>query len=46
MRVLEQVKKVSPNLFLEQEQVEEIIKNGDAIWEQCKNMKKLIVKNS
>ncbi len=35
-RVLEQVKKVSPNLILEQEQVEEIIKSGDAVWEQCK----------
>jgi hypothetical protein len=45
-RVLEQVKEVSPNLFLEQEQVEEIIKSGDAVWEQCKKMKKLIVKNS
>jgi hypothetical protein len=34
-RVLEQVKKVSPNLILIQEQVEEIIKSGDAVWKHC-----------
>ncbi len=34
-RVLEQVKKVSPNLISGQEQVEEIIKSSDAVWEQC-----------
>lgn len=34
-RVLEQVKKVSPNTILQQEQVEDIIKSGDVVWEQC-----------
>ena len=33
-RVLEQVKKVCPHKILEQEQVEQIIKSGDAVWEQ------------
>ncbi len=34
-RVLEQVKKVSANKILEQEQAEQIIKSSDTFWEQC-----------
>ena len=34
-RVLEQVKKVTPNTILQQDQVEQIIKSGDEVWEQC-----------